>query len=84
MGEVNNASAVSFGLHEGIRRGEDTARDERDREREDVPADSERVPLQAPPRIKHSPVNDPAPAKEPQRVERPNVAAAERELRREE
>ena len=69
MEEVNNAIAVSFGLHEGIRRGEDT------------PYDPERPPLEAParqPHIHHNPIGDPKPEKEPQRTvaERPNTAAA--------
>ena len=68
MEEVNNAIAVSFGLHEGIRRGEE----EPSRE---VSA-PEREPMQAPPRVHHNPIYDPRPIKEPQRVERPNVAAA--------
>ena len=70
MAEVNNAIAVSFGLHEGIRRDEELAR-----EHADTP------PLQAPPRVVHNPIADPRPVKSPQRVERPapetpNVAAA--------
>ena len=72
MEEVNNAIAVSFGLHEGIRRGEDT------------PHDPERPPLEAParqPHIHHNPIGDPKPEKEPRRVDRPaaelpNTAAA--------
>ena len=69
MAEVNNAIAVSFGLHEGIRRDEDT------------PHDTERSPLEAParhPHIHHIPIGDPKPEKEPQRTvaERPNTAAA--------
>ena len=63
MEEVNNAIAVSFGLHEGIRRGEEESH--RDRE-----------PLQAPPRVHHNPVHEPKPAGEPRRVGTPNVAAA--------
>ena len=70
MAEVNNAIAVSFGLHEGIRRDEEPAR-----EHADTP------PLQAPPRVAHNPIADPRPVKSPPRVERPapetpNVAAA--------
>jgi len=67
MEEVNNAIAVSFGLHEGIRRGEDTPRTE------------EHPPLQAPPHdpvIPHTPIGDPKTDTPPRRVERPNVAAA--------
>ncbi len=73
MAEVNNAIAVSFGLHEGIRRDEDTPASPHDHP--DTP------PLQAPPRVTHNPIADPKPAKSPQRVdrpaaERPNTAAA--------
>ena len=70
MAEVNNAIAVSFGLHEGIRRGEE------------APHDPEHPPLEAParqPHIHHNPIGDPKPEKEPQRTvaeDRPNVAAA--------
>ena len=71
MAEVNNAIAVSFGLHEGIRRDEDPAPLHNDRPE---------TPLEAPPRVAHNPIADPRPAKSPQRVdvpaERPNVAAA--------
>ena len=73
MEEVNNAIAVSFGLHEGIRRGdEDTAREDR----EDIPVGTDREPLQAPARVHHGPIHEPGPAKEPRKVDRPNVAAA--------
>ena len=70
MAEVNNAIAVSFGLHEGIRRDE-----------EPVPHDRDEVPLRAPSRVHHPPIADPKPAKAPQRVDRPaaelpNTAAA--------
>ena len=74
MAEVNNAIAVSFGLHEGIRRDEDTP--------PAVPHDhTGTTPLEAPSRIHHSPIADPRPAKSPQRVDRPaaelpNTAAA--------
>ena len=72
MAEVNNAIAVSFGLHEGIRRDEDPAPLHNDR--------PETPPLEAPPRVAHNPIADPRPAKSPQRVdvpaEHPNVAAA--------
>ncbi len=73
MEEVNNAIAVSFGLHEGIRRDEDTPATPHDHP--DTP------PLQAPPRVTHNPIADPRPVKSPQRVdrpaaERPNTAAA--------
>ena len=72
MAEVNNAIAVSFGLHEGLRREEDSAVHHHDRPE---------TPLEAPPRVAHNPIADPRPAKSPQRVERPatehpNVAAA--------
>ena len=72
MAEVNNAIAVSFGLHEGIRRDEDAFAVSRDRAE---------TPLQAPPRVHHNPINDPRPVKSPQRVESPaaerlNTAAA--------
>jgi mRNA interferase MazF len=73
MAEVNNAISVSFGLHEGIRRDEDTPAAPHDRP--DTP------PMQAPPRVHHTPIADPKPAKSPQRVDRPaaelpNTAAA--------
>ncbi len=80
MEEVNNAIAVSFGLHEGIRRGEDeTPALPRD------PADT--PPREAParePHIHHNPIGDPRPERLPRRVEhpaaeRPNVAAASKE-----
>ena len=69
MEEVNNAIAVSFGLHEGIRRGEDT------------PHDTEHPPLEAPAHetyVHHSPIGDPKPARESQKTvaERPNSTAA--------
>ena len=71
MAEVNNAIAVSFGLHEGLRRDEDSAIHHHDRPE---------APLEAPPRVAHNPIADPRPAKSPQRLntptERPNVAAA--------
>ncbi len=66
MEEVNNAIAVSFGLHEGVRRTEEHA--------EERP-----IPMQAPghrPNVFHNPVGDPRPAKAPARVEGPNTAAA--------
>ena len=73
MAEVNTAIAVSFGLHEGNRRDEDTPATPHDR--------PSPPPVQAPPRVHHNPINDPRPAKAPQRVdrpaaERPNTAAA--------
>ena len=78
MAEVNNAIAVSFGLHEGLRRDEDTPVPPRDHT--DVP------PMQAPPRIHHNPIADPKPAGSPRRddlpaakrpaAELPNTAAA--------
>ena len=74
MAEVNNAIAVSFGLHEGLRRDEDTT--------PQAPHDhTDTIPREAPPRVHHSPVADPRPAKSPRRVERPaaespNTAAA--------
>ena len=73
MNEVNTAIAVSFGLHEGNRRDEDTPATPNDRP--DAP------PREAPPRVHHNPISDPRPAKSPQRVdrpaaERPNTAAA--------
>ena len=73
MAEVNNAIAVSFGLHEGNRRDEEPAALHHDR--------PEPPTLQAPPRVAYNPIADPRPAKSPQRVERPaaetpNVAAA--------
>ena len=79
MEEVNNAIAVSFGLHEGLRRGEEEAPARND------PADA--PPLQAPARethVHHNPIGDPRPEKSPRRVERPaaespNTAAASTE-----
>ena len=73
MAEVNTAIAVSFGLHEGNRRDEDTPATPHDR--------PSPPPVQAPPRVHHNPINDPRPAKSPQRVDRPaaehpNTAAA--------
>ena len=71
MAEVNNAIAVSFGLHEGLRRDEDSATHHHDRPE---------APLEAPPRVAHNPIADPRPAKSPQHLhtptEHPNVAAA--------
>ena len=69
MEEVNNAIAVSFGLHEGIRRGEESSHE------------AETAPREAPPRVHHNPVEDPRPASSPRRVElpaaeTPNTAAA--------
>ncbi|MBE6652457.1 MAG: type II toxin-antitoxin system PemK/MazF family toxin [Ruminococcaceae bacterium] len=64
MEEVNNAIAVSFGLHEGIRRGEDHT-EERERESPKIA-----------PGVYHNPVNPPSPAELPEWDERPNVAAA--------
>ena len=75
MEEVNNAIAVSFGLHEGVRRGDEVPVRE-DRDREDTPVGTDREPMQAPARVHHGPIHDPGPAKEPRKVERPNVAAA--------
>ncbi len=64
MEEVNNAIAVSFGLHEGIRRSEETP----------LQAPPRR------PAVLHNPVGDPRPvAKEPLHAEHPNVAAAAKE-----
>ncbi len=68
MEEVNNAIAVSFGLHEGVRRSEEESTRERTN-----------LPLQAPPRehpALHHPIGDPRPAKIPQRVEQPAAAAS--------
>ncbi len=70
MEEVNNAIAVSFGLHEGLRHADTPRRSD---------SRPEDTPLQAPgrrPAVFHNPIGDPRPAKEPERVERPNVAAA--------
>ena len=67
MEEVNNAIAVSFGLHEGIRRSEDD------------PTHEHEPPVRAPGRethVFHNPIGDPVPHKEPRHVEHPNVAAA--------
>ena len=78
MAEVNNAIAVSFGLHEGIRRDEDSPASPRDHT---DPAPREAPPREAPPRVHHNPIADPKPARSPQRVDRPaaelpNTAAA--------
>jgi mRNA interferase MazF len=68
MEEVNNAIAVSFGLHEGNRRGEEET------------AEAKRLPpppLQAPsrqPALHPDPMGDPKPAKSPQRT---GIPAAE-------
>ena len=75
MAEVNNAIAVSFGLHEGNRKSDDEPT---------TPHDRPEVPREAPPRVHHNPIADPRPAKAPQRVdrpaaERPNTAAAVQE-----
>ena len=77
MEEVNNAIAVSFGLHEGIRRGEDLPATPHD-----TPHDTHRPPLEAPAHetyLHHNPIGDPKPPREPQKTvaeNRPNVAAA--------
>ncbi len=66
MEEVNNAIAVSFGLHEGIRRSEETP----------LQAPSRR------PAVLHNPIGDPKPTEAPRHVVHaehpapPNVAAA--------
>ena len=64
MEEVNNAIAVSFGLHEGIRRPEEPP----------MQAPARR------PAVLHNPtgapIGDPRPEKEPLHTERPNTAAA--------
>ncbi len=71
MEEVNNAIAVSFGLHEGVRRSEETP----------LQAPPRR------PAVLHNPtgtpIGDPLPvAEEPLHAERPNVAAAARDNER--
>ena len=68
MAEVNNAIAVSFGLHEGIRRGEESPHESEPAARETLP---EELPREAPPRIHHSPIADPKPDKSPRRVDTP-------------
>ena len=68
MAEVNNAIAVSFGLHEGIRRGEESPHESESAARETLP---EELPREAPPRIHHSPIADPKPDKAPRRVDTP-------------
>ena len=64
MEEVNNAIAVSFGLHEGVRRPEETP----------MQAPARR------PAVLHNPtgvpIGDPRTEKEPLRTDTPNVAAA--------
>ncbi len=75
MEEVNNAIAVSFGLHEGIRRSEE----EEIRES----ADAEHELREPAARVQHNPVSDPRPPREPQpRRDIPNVAAAAKEEER--
>lgn len=66
MAEVNNAIAVSFGLHEGIR--EPAREGDKDAYRE-------------PTRIIHAPIHEPSPipAKAPLEAERPAAAAAVRQ-----
>ena len=73
MAEVNTAIAVSFGLHEGNRRDEDTPAAPHDH--------TDTTPREAPPRVHHNPVSDPRPERSPRRVDRPaaelpNTAAA--------
>ena len=70
MEEVNNAIAVSFGLHEGIRRSEENLHESPDTESE------QREPT---PRVQHNPVSDPRPVRDPHRGDLPNVAAAAKE-----
>ncbi len=60
MEEVNNAIAVSFGLHEGIRRTEE--------------APLQAPPRR--PAVLHNPIGDPRPVGEVHRTERPTTAAA--------
>ncbi len=60
MEEVNNAIAVSFGLHEGVRRPEE--------------APLQAPPRR--PAVLHNPIGDPRPAADPRQTDRPNVAAA--------
>ncbi len=66
MQEVNNAIAVSFGLHEGIRRTEE------------VPLEA---PPKRPP-VLHNPIGEPTRKEEERQVDRPNVAAAVRKDRK--
>lgn len=88
MEEVNNAIAVSFGLHDGVRRSEPIHDRAPDRD-DDRPHSTDREPIHAPGRdghILHEPIGDPKPAKAPLKTERsapdrpaaehPNVAAA--------
>ncbi len=68
MEEVNNAIAVSFGLHDGVRRTGSAGQ-----------PPEHPTPMQAParrPHVLHNPIGDPHPVREPQRVEEPNTAAA--------
>ncbi len=60
MEEVNNAIAVSFGLHEGVRRPEEPP----------LQAPPRR------PAVLHNPIGDPRPTGEERRVTHPNTAAA--------
>ena len=63
MAEVNNAIAVSFGLHEGFRRDEESV---------SAPlGHADTIPREAPPRIHHPPIVEPKPMGSPQRVDRP-------------
>ncbi len=67
MEEVNNAIAVSFGLHEGVRRSEDVLEHESP------------IPHEAParrPHVLHNPIGDPRTARETVHAERPGAAAA--------
>ncbi len=61
MEEVNNAIAVSFGLHEGIRRAEE-------------PAPVEAPPRR--PAVFHTPISEPKPSPIPVHADHPNTAAA--------
>ncbi len=61
MEDVNNAIAVSFGLHEGVRRGEE-------------PAHVEAPPRR--PHVFHAPISEPEPSPTPLYAEQPNTAAA--------
>ncbi len=73
MEEVNNAIAVSFGLHEGIRRSEEESREA---------AASEAELREPAARVQHNPVGEPRPVRVPHRTDLPNVAAATKEEER--
>ncbi len=84
MEEVNNAIAVSFGLHEGLRHTEGSHRAEATHHMDEAihagkTSHESPIPVQAPgrrPAVFHNPINDPRPSRDPERVEPPHTAAA--------